>query len=84
MNEIEILRRFSVAAHKERQPVPDVRRAVLQELAARDAATDRPLSWLAGLSVVAAVPAVIAGFMEFQVLANPFLPLVLAFGWTLT
>ena len=63
MNEMELLRKLAVAAKRERVPTVDVSRKMAALLSTPPEEWDSSLAWLGGLSLAAALPAVIMAFM---------------------
>jgi hypothetical protein len=83
MNELEFLKKLSVAAGKEDVPLPDVSRRVLAILRDREEDSYKPLAWVAALSSVAAIPLAVTAFYALETLTNPLLSVSYALRWVM-
>lgn len=79
MNAIERIRKLAARARMESPPQVDVTDRVMMVLraeAAHTVPTVRPLAWVAGVSLAAAIPAAVLGLWVWSTLTDP---LVIAF-----
>jgi hypothetical protein len=81
MNELEILRKLSEAAKREKIPEVDVSKRVVAILGAREPGTDRSLAWIAGLTATAAVPIAFMAFQALDYLTDPLVQVLADFKW---
>lgn len=80
MNEMELLRKLAVAAKRERIPTVDVSRKMSTLLSAPAEEWDSSLAWLAGLSLAAALPAVIVAVYVLDAWTDPLQELFFNLG----
>jgi hypothetical protein len=71
MNEMELLRKLAVAARREQVPAVDVSTKMATLLSARQDEWDSALAWIAGLSLAAALPAVIVAVYALDAWTDP-------------
>jgi len=83
MNELELLRKLSVAAGREDVPQPNVSRQVLARLSERAEDSVRPLAWVAAFSSAVAIPFAIAAFYALETLTDPLLNVFYPLRWVM-
>ncbi len=83
MKETDLLKRLAATANKEPAPETDIVDRVLAALDRDDEDVIRPLAWVAGLSLAAAVPMVVMAVQAIDIFTDPLQGALSAVGWTL-
>ncbi len=81
MNEVEILRKLAAAAARERVPGVDVVGEVIRTIGVTGDDVYRPLAWVAGFSLAAALPMVVLAYNNLEALTDPLQEMFFAFAW---
>jgi hypothetical protein len=83
MNELDLLKKLSVAAEREDVPQPDVSRRVLAVLREKEEDSFKPLAWVAVLSSAAAIPLAIAALYALETITDPLLNVFYPLRWVM-
>ncbi len=81
MNELEILKKLSRAAKREKIPEVNVSKRVVAILSAQEPESDKSWAWIAGLTATAAVPVAFLALQAMDYLTDPLVQVLADFKW---
>jgi hypothetical protein len=84
MNELDMLRKLAAVARNEPVPPVDVSRSVIARLSVRQDEWNTSLAWVAGLSLAAALPALVIAIYVLETWTDPLQEMFFNLGGLLT